>query len=280
MNKNILFAILFLIASITSNPSSIISEGFFKGKSINEIKSRLGFKNFLPYRNDIPRGEINEDLPTNFDSREKWGNCIHPIRDQGHCGSCWAFGATEVLSDRFCINNQDVILSPQDLVSCNTQNHGCNGGNLPLTWTFLASSGAVSDECFPYTSGNGVVEPCRTSCVDSSIPFKKYKSTSVTQPKTIEAIKAQIYHNGPVEVGFQVYRDFLSYTSGIYIHKSGELLGGHAVKIIGWGNENNVVYWIAANSWGPEWGEEGFFRIYVNQCGISSQAIAGLPKLN
>jgi len=74
-------------------------------------------------------------LPTNFDPRtEKFNNCIHPIRDQAQCGSCWAFGSTEALSDRFCINGKDVVLSPQDIVSCDYNNYGCDGGYLSLAW--------------------------------------------------------------------------------------------------------------------------------------------------
>jgi cathepsin B len=72
-------------------------------------------------------------LPTNFDPRaagEKFSKCIHPIRDQAQCGSCWAFGATEAFSDRLCIKGTDVIVSPQDLVSCDGNNFGCDGGYL------------------------------------------------------------------------------------------------------------------------------------------------------
>jgi C1A family cysteine protease len=79
--------------------------------------------------------EPSNALPTNFDPRtEKFSKCIHPIRDQAQCGSCWAFGATEALSDRFCIAGKDVILSPQDLVSCDGNNYGCDGGYLNLAW--------------------------------------------------------------------------------------------------------------------------------------------------
>ena len=73
---------------------------------------------------------------------------MHSIRDQQHCGSCWAFAATEALSDRFCIASQgevDVVLSPQDMVSCDSWNMGCNGGILPLAWSYLTTTGAVSD---------------------------------------------------------------------------------------------------------------------------------------
>lgn len=83
--------------------------------------------------------------------------------------------------------------------------------------------------------------------------------------------------NGPIETGFRVYNDFMTYESGIYSHVSGQFLGGHAVKILGWGVENGVKYWIAANSWTESWGENGYFRIQEGQCDFESQLIAGDP---
>jgi len=67
----------------------------------------------------------------------------------------------------------------------------------------------------------------------------------------------------------------MSYTGGVYVHTTGSVLGGHAVKIVGWGNESGTNYWIVANSWGTGWGENGYFRIAWDQCGISSAGIAG-----
>jgi len=73
-----------------------------------------------------------------------------------------------------------------------------------------------------------------------------------------------------------VYSDFMSYRGGVYKHRSGQLMGGHAVKIVGWGvDETEGNYWIVANSWGPSWGESGFFKIKEGNCGIDSQVITG-----
>mmetsp|Transcript_138237 Transcript_138237/g.265230 ORF Transcript_138237/g.265230 Transcript_138237/m.265230 type:complete len:161 (-) Transcript_138237:59-541(-) len=81
---------------------------------------------------------------------------------------------------------------------------------------------------------------------------------------------------GPVEVAFTVYSDFENYAGGIYQHKSGGSVGGHAVKMVGWGVDHGVKYWKVANSWNPYWGEKGYFRIVrgKNECGIESQAVA------
>ncbi|KAA6338860.1 MAG: putative cathepsin B5 cysteine protease, partial [Streblomastix strix] len=86
-----------------------------------------------------------------------------------------------------------------------------------------------------------------------------------------------VYEDGPFEVAFSVYEDFKNYESGVYEHTVGKLLGGHAVVLIGWGVENDIPYWIIQNSWGEDWGEEGFFRILrgKNECGIESNAWQG-----
>ena len=83
-----------------------------------------------------------------------------------------------------------------------------------------------------------------------------------------DSLKGAILSDGPVEVGFDVYEDFMNYESGVYEHVEGNLLGGHAVKAIGWGKEGDDEYWIMANSWAESWGEKGFFKIKFGECGI------------
>jgi len=91
----------------------------------------------------------------------------------------------------------------------------------------------------------------------------------------------EIMTNGPVEGGFSVYADFLSYKSGVYQHETGGFLGGHAIKILGWGVEDGTPYWLVANSWNLSWGDKGYFKILrgEDECGIESGIVAGLPKL-
>jgi cathepsin B len=259
----------------------------FKNWSLSDLQALLGVSTLaLKDTSDVDR-TTDEDLPTNFDSRTKWGKCIHKIRDQGKCGSCWAFAASEVLSDRFCIESKgklDVVLSPQDMVSCDYLDSGCNGGIPYFSWLYLQWRGIVTDECKPYTSGNGSVEKCKLfskNCHNKDVEYKKYKASTYYTLKTINDIKKNIYEKGPVETGFSVYDDFLSYNGGIY--KKGPnatFLGGHAVKIIGWGHEEETGtdYWIVANSWGNKWGLEGLFKIAFGECGIEN-CIAGDPAL-
>lgn len=259
----------------------------FKNWSESEIKGLLGLSRLsLKDTSEINYTLTNvEDLPENFDSREKWPECIHPIRNQGHCGSCWAHAASEVLSDRFCIASNgavNVVLSPEDMVSCDWLDHGCNGGILQTSWVYLKFFGIVTDTCKPYTSGDGKVEWCKLltkQCKNENEPYKKYHAKNFYSLSSIDAIKQNLYENGPVETGFMVYDDFISYKSGIYKKgPSAKMLGGHAVKIVGWGKEENTEFWVVANSWAESWGEQGFFRIAFRQCGIEN-VIAGDPKL-
>lgn len=80
---------------------------------------------------------------------------------------------------------------------------------------------------------------------------------------------------------FTVYADFLTYRSGVYQHTTGEELGGHAIKILGWGVEDGTDYWLVANSWNEDWGDKGFFKILrgSDECGIESGIVAGIPKI-
>lgn len=240
---------------------------------IEQIKAMMGTKLEVVEETEVDMGI---QVPDSFDARTQWGSKVHPIRNQGQCGSCWAFGATEALSDRWAIEKGvDVVLSPQHLVSCDTGNYGCNGGYLNVAWTFMAKTGVVSDACFPYTSGTtGQDGVCKKTCADGST-WKTYHADASHSTATVTTTQQQISTNGPVEAAFTVYQDFMNYKSGIYQHTTGSMLGGHAIKAVGWGTEGGVDYWIMANSWGTSWGDNGFFKIKRGDCGINNQMTFG-----
>lgn len=131
----------------------------------------------VPSNKIYPGSEV-VDTPPTFDGREKWPKYVSEIRDQQSCGSCWAFGAAEALTDRFAIASDgkiNVILSPEDMVSCDTNNYGCNGGYMDLSWEYLENKGIVTDSCFPYTAGSGYAPKCATECVNKAEPFVKFR---------------------------------------------------------------------------------------------------------
>ena len=226
-----------------------------------------------------------QDFPISFDARVQWPSCIHEIRNQGNCGSCWAFALTEALEDRFCILSNgkiDNILSPQHLVSCDGFNYACNGGNIYLSWLYVYFYGVVTEKCKPYTSGIGQVPPCYNNCTNSSTAFVKYNTSAYPIVlRSVDDIKREIMTNGPVEAGFMVYMDFMYYKSGVYTRTSNQLLGGHAVKLVGFGKDSvtGKEFWIVANSWGKYWGENGYFKIAIGECQLEQNVMVGLPKL-
>jgi len=225
------------------------------------------------------------DPPADFDSRSQWSGLIHPVRNQMRCGSCWAFSAAEVLSDRVAIATKKASpsLSPEDMVSCDKTDMGCKGGTLPNAWSYLKNTGIVTDKCMPYAAGNGTAPACPTKCVSASDSFTRQKASSAYAINGVANMQKEIMTNGPIQVAFLVYKSFMSYKSGVYSKHFWELLpeGGHAVKVVGWGTESGTDYWLVANSWDTTWGLDGFFKIKrgTNECKLETQGppYAGMP---
>jgi cathepsin B len=249
-------------------------ENPFAYMPIEQIKAMMGTKLAV---NEESAEDMGFEPNDEFDARKEWGSKVHAIRNQGQCGSCWAFGATEALSDRFAIEEGvDVVLSPQHLVSCDRGNFGCNGGYLNKAWDFMQKTGVMTDECYPYTSGTtGQDGDCKSTCADGSAP-ELYHSKKYTMTSNVKKTQQAIQKDGPIEAAFTVYQDFMSYKSGVYQHTSGGMLGGHAIKALGWGTEDGVDYWLMANSWDTTWGEDGFFKIKRGDCGINNQMTFGV----
>ncbi|CAJ0594153.1 unnamed protein product [Cylicocyclus nassatus] len=258
---------------------------------------------------------LNEPIPERFDAREKWPYCdsMKQIRDQANCGSCWAVSAASTMSDRLCAHSQGekkTIISDTDILACcgSLCGEGCEGGVLLEAWEFVMKEGACSGgpylakDCCKYypfhpcgkhagqpyygeCSGTRKTPACRKTCAFGYKPKydkdKNYASSAYCVNATEEAIQKEIMINGPVQTGYEVYSDFYFYKRGVYVHKTGKQYGAHAVKIIGWGVENGVKYWLVANSWNYDWGEDGFFKILrgTNECNIESWVVAGAMKV-
>jgi len=300
-----------IIQSVNSNPTSTWVAGhnsYFDDMSVEDIKGLMGSLGTPAWLKLDESPTVPQEAPESFDVRDAWPACTstREIRDQGPCGSCWAFGAVEAITDRICIaSNQgttNVRISSEDLLTCCgfTCGSGCNGGYPASAWRWWVNSGIVSgnlygqnDYCQPYAFPpcshhvDGTYLPCEStkptprcsrSCVEGyDIPYnddKKYGKSSYSV-SGIDKIKTEIQTYGSVEGSFQVYEDFLTYKSGVYVHQSGSYLGGHAIKVLGWGVENGQEYWLCANSWNNEWGDKGYFKIGFGQCGIDSGMVAG-----
>jgi len=305
----------------------------FEGASLADAKILMGTlqnkdnSSFLPY--NPPTDFAIFDLPSDFDWRtdSRAAKCpsIKEIRDQADCGSCWAFGSVEAMSDRICIasDGKDTThLSAEDVTSCcHLGDMGCNGGVPSTVYTYYQSQGIVDGGnygdktmCYSYqlkpcahhsvstkypNCSDPVSTPkCAKTCVDNGASWESSKhhgtgGYSVCKQgsgiKCSDQMMQEIYKNGPITGMFFVHQSFLAYKSGVY--KAGlffkdPMLGGHAIKIMGWGTENGTPYWLVANSWNSDWGDNGYFKIErgSNQCQIENPVInggpvAGMPKL-
>jgi len=204
-------------------------------------------------------------LPASLDWRNNGGNYVTPVRDQGNCGSCWAFATTGALESSTLIVNGmpgiDLNLAEQILISCGGAGD-CNGGYIDAASNFIRDTGLADETCYPYTAANGA---CGNACADwQSLSYKITGWSWVTlSSPAISAIKNALVNNGPLVTTMDVYTDFFYYTGGIYSYTSGKYQGGHAVLIVGY--DDNGQYFIVKNSWGTGWGESGYFRIAYSE---------------
>jgi len=238
------------------------------------------------------------------------------VRDQSSCGSCWAFGSTEAFNDRYCISTGDAstLFSAEDTAACCSGykcmfSNGCNGGQPAGAWDWFTKTGVVSggdyadvgtgDSCQPYTlesCAHHVSPPpgmvacdtlpeyptpkCTSQCeANYAVSFEKDKhyATQSYSVKGVSNMQQELMTYGTLSVAMTVYEDFEAYSGGVYVHKTGKNLGGHAIKMVGWGVDNGTPYWTCVNSWNDTWGEKGTFRILrgSNECGIEGSVVAG-----
>lgn len=239
---------------------------FFQDQTLADAKKI--FNNFFSYKQSLSRCSAHEEttiLESHYDFREAFPQCVSPVVDQKNCSSSYAVASAGALSDRLCIaTNQNVRLSAQQVLSCQEDNEGkeCEGGDIAGFLDFAKRKGLVDENCFPYVGEPGV--PCDPAIQQCPRHFV----SDYCVAHGVDGIKRDIMQNGPVIGYLPVYRDFLVYKSGIYRVPEGasRFQGGHAIKLIGWGtNEAGEQYWIAENSWGNDWGVNGYAHIAIGQ---------------
>jgi hypothetical protein len=303
----------------------------------------LDFK--LSKTSTIPRIFIR--APDEFDGSVVWSDLLSPIKNQGLCGSCWAFASTSTLADRFNIQSMGLLhidLSPAKLILCDsggrevevgltveetakkevlTIQNTCFGNTLYDAWRYLYVVGTPTDECVPYNKdygGNAKFEQLGSFTDPTKIPvcsvvtgklgdmcsdftfnprsgeetgtparfYRAYHFYSISGIPKDGGNELNIRHNiyswGPVSSSMKIYADFYEFNPKTEIYKwDGKSLqiGGHAVEILGWGIEKKtgIKYWIIKNSWGTEWGQNGYFKMVrgENNCEIEENIISAVP---
>jgi C1A family cysteine protease len=197
--------------------------------------------------------------PAAVDWRNKGGDWTTPIKNQGQCGSCVAFGTVATLEARIniaCNNaNLDKDLSEAHVFYCGCGTCCNNGWNFPPALDFCKNTGVAEESAFPYTDHD---QPCKTG-LTSFVKIDGWQAVlSTSDRKNVLATK------GPVVGGMAVYSDFFAYTSGVYRRTSNNLRGYHAISVVGY--DDNQQCWICKNSWGTTWGASGWFMIGYGEC--------------
>lgn len=210
-------------------------------------------------------------LPDTKDWRE--AGIVSPVKNQGSCGSCWTFSTTGALEAAYTqLTGKSISLSEQQLVDCATDynNFGCHGGLPSQAYEYIKYNGGLdTEEAYPYLGVNSI---CKFK--PESVGVKVVDSVNITQGAEDE-LKHAVGVVRPVSVAFEVVRGFRFYKSGVYTSDtcgSSPMDVNHAVLAVGYGVEDGIPYWLIKNSWGTQWGDDGYFKMEMgkNMCGIAT----------
>jgi len=280
----------------------------WNGRTMREVNGYAGIKRHTPARQfhremllqrsmeDKHRSFLQRELtlPKEFDWANASGNdFLEPVMDQADCGSCYAASSVRMLTARHKITMNNTELLPWSIsfpLHCSEYNQGCKGGYGFLLSKWSSDVGLLPATCMRYNTQGS----CKLECNLDSLEGKRYRVGnhryvgSYYGKANARLIQEELYRNGPLAVGVEPDDEFMFYSEGIYksAKKAQAKTNGmspleweqvdHGVLLVGWGEEDGQPYWRIQNSWGPDWGEDGFFRIArgVDEAAVESMAEA------
>ncbi|CAF1401866.1 unnamed protein product [Adineta ricciae] len=237
-------------------------------KLLNDVQKKDIQKDAQPFI-----GNSNIELPDTVDWRDK--GAVVPVKNQGQCGSSWAFSAVGAIEGAHEIKTGKLVsLSEQQLVDCSGKygNEGCNGGYMTQSFQYIKDAGGIqSDKTYPYT---GRDDKCTFNSSDVIVKVCGFVELPSGNETALQQAVALI---GPIatavdsgDTSFQMYK------SGVYDDpRCQPKYPNHGIFIVGYGNESGKDYWLLKNSWGTEWGLEGYIKVVRNknnQCGVATMA--------
>ncbi|XP_052178060.1 zingipain-2-like [Diospyros lotus] len=266
----------------SQNMSFQLADNIFADMTNEEFKSL-----YLGYEAARQQGEVQsseyekwcEDLPVNLDWREL--GAVTPVKNQGACGSCWAFSAVAAVEGITQIKTGKLVsLSEQELVDCDvkTGNKGCQGGYMEKAFEFIKKNGGITTERqYPYEGRNGQCDKAEAKSHAATI--SGYARVPANDERSLEFAAAKQPVSVAVDAGGYAFQ---LYSSGVFSGHCGESLN-HGVTVVGYGvvgygAEHREKFWLVKNSWGTEWGESGYIRIKrsgtdtAGVCGIAMEA--------
>ncbi|KAJ0098173.1 hypothetical protein Patl1_28627 [Pistacia atlantica] len=218
--------------------------------------------------------KAGETLPESVDWREQ--GAVSPIKDQGSCGSCWAFSTVAAVEGiNKIVTGKLISLSEQELVDCDkAYNAGCNGGLMDYAFQFIIDNGGMdTEQDYPYlgydTKCDSVRKNAKVVSIDGYEDVLPFDEKSLKKAVAHQPVSVAIEASG---MAFQLY------DSGVFTGECGSALD-HGVVVVGYGTENGEDYWLVRNSWGTDWGESGYIKLqrnivdtYTGKCGIAMEA--------
>lgn len=242
--------------------------GPFAAMSQEEYATVLGFKKAdwgaVPHLGQHVASEVTAN---SVDWTTK--GAVNPVKNQGQCGSCWAFSTIGAVESAWEIAGNDLTsMSEQQLVDCDKVDSGCQGGLMDNGFTYLEKNPTCTESSYPYKGADG---SCQQSSCDTAIPKGSVTGYHDVASETalVSAVEQQ-----PVSVAIEAdQQGFQLYESGVFSGTCGTQLD-HGVIAVGYGTDSGTAYWKVRNSWGASWGDAGYIRMArgVNQCGIAESA--------
>lgn len=233
---------------------------------------------------------VEKELPKSFDWRNARGgrNFVEPVMDQSDCGSCYMVSTLRMLTARHKVatnNTAEEAFSIAFPLHCGEYNQGCKGGYGVLASKWSEDVGLLPASCAPYTTKGGCEVKCDPKKLAKRWRAANYRNVGGFYGNSSSAgMMMELHKGGPIVVSFEPSEDFMFYSGGIFStqkmgvpaplikHASEWLQVDHAVLLVGWGEEMGQKFWTVQNSWGAQWGEEGYFRIArdIDDSGIES----------
>jgi C1A family cysteine protease len=254
----------------------------FSDMSAAEFKAKyLGYVPRKKKSNVPVKESVGSPTSAIIDWRLK--GAVTPVKNQEQCGSCWAFSATqEIESMNILKTGNTVILSPQQIVSCDTTDAGCNGGDTTTAFDYVKNAGGIEPASdYPYTSGGGDTGTCKANPSDFAVKVSGY--TYATPPcsggrcksQNITRLNNNLAAIGPVSICVDA-SSWQDYTSGVlksHCSSSWNNLD-HCVQLVGSNFGAADPYWIIRNSWATDWGVDGYIYVSTadNLCGVADEA--------